>query len=199
MDVYRAVTGRRSVRIFKDAPVSYAILEKCVDAARLAPTAMNSQLCEYVIVDDKKLLSEVLDSVAMWGGVSKPESGWTAEKKPTAYIVVLINLELESERGCGRFNTFLDIGLAMENIVLVAMEQGVGTCIMTGIDKNRVGEIINAPSKYEVVAMLALGYPDEKFVLEIAADSVKRWVDEKGVRHIPKRKLEDVIHRNKFV
>jgi nitroreductase len=198
MDVYEAVTGRRSVRIFQEKQVDYSILEKCVNAARLAPTAMNSQLCEYVIADDKKLLSEILDSIALWGGVPKPDGGWPLAKKPVAYIVVLINLELESARGCGRSNAYLDIGLAMGNMALVAREQGVGTCIMTGFDKKLLGEIINAPSKYEVVAMLALGYPDEKLALEVAGDSVKRWVDEKGVRHIPKRKLEDVIHRNKF-
>jgi hypothetical protein len=49
-----------------------------------------------------------------------------------------------------------------------------------------------------VAAMLALRYPDEGFALEVADDSVKRWVDEKGVRHIPKRRLEDVLHRNKY-
>jgi len=198
MEVFDAVVNRRSIRIFEDKPLDYAVLEKCAEAARLAPSAMNSQLCEYVVVDGKQLLAEVLDSVALWGGVSKPEGGWTPEKKPVAYIVVLINLELEKERGCGRSNAFLDIGLAMENMVLVALEQGVGTCIMTGIDKKRIGEIINAPKKFEVAAMLALGYPDEKIVLETTFHSVKRWVDEEGVRHVPKRKLEDILYRNRF-
>jgi nitroreductase len=198
MEVYDAVNKRHSIRIFKEEAVDYAILEKCVEAARLAPTAMNSQLCEYVIADDKKLAMEILDSVALWGGVPKPAEGWSPEKKPVAYIVVLINLELEKERGCGRNNAFLDIGLAMENMALVALEQGVSTCIMTGIDKKRVGEIIKAPAKYEVAAMLALGYPDETIILESTDGSVKRWVDEKGARHVPKRKLIDVLHRNGF-
>jgi nitroreductase len=198
MKVFDAVSSRRSIRIFKENPVDYTILEKCVEAARLAPTAMNSQLCEYFIADDKKLAAQILDSVALWGGVPKPAGGWPPQKKPVAYIVVLINLELEKERGCGRDNAFLDIGMALENMALVALEEGVGTCIMTGIDKKRVGEIIKAPAKYEVAAMLALGYPDEKIVLETTFHSVKRWVDEQGVRHIPKRRLEDIIHYNRF-
>jgi nitroreductase len=198
MEVFDAVVNRRSVRIFKEKPVGYDVLEKCVEAARLAPTAMNSQLCEYFIADEKNIVAEILDSVALWGGVPKPAEGWSPEKKPVAYIVVLINRELEKERGCGRDNAFLDIGLALENMALVALELGVGTCIMTGIDKKRVGQIIQAPAKYEVAAMLALGYPDEKIVLESTDGSVKRWVDEQGVRHIPKRKLEDILHHNKF-
>jgi nitroreductase len=198
MEVHDAIINRHSIRIFKEQPVDYAILERCVETARLAPTAMNSQLCEYVIADDKKLVMEIQDSITLWGGVPKPAGGWSLEKKPVAFIVVLINLELEKERGCGRNNAFLDIGLALENMVLVALEQGVGTCIMTGIDKKRVGEIIKTPEKYEVAAMLALGYPDEKVVLETTDGSVKRWVDEKGARHIPKRKLKDILHRNRF-
>jgi nitroreductase len=69
---------------------------------------------------------------------------------------------------------------------------------MTGFDKEKIKEVLNAPEKYEVVAMIALGYPDEKFVLETATDSIKRWVDEQGVRHVPKRRLEDILHRNRF-
>jgi nitroreductase len=147
---------------------------------------------------NKNLAMEILDAVALGGGVPKPAGGWSPEKKPVAYIIVLINLELEKERGCGRNNAFLDIGLAMENMALVALEQGVATCIMTGIDKKRVGEIIKTPAKYEVAAMLALGYSDETVVLEATDGSVKRWVDEKGARHVPKRKLKDVLHYNKF-
>jgi nitroreductase len=198
MEVFEAVTKRRSVRIFKEEAVDYSVLEKCVESARLSPTAMNSQLCEYFIADDKKLVSEILDSVALWGGVPKPAGGWAPEKKPVAYIIVLINLELEKERGCGRTNAFIDVGIALENMVLVALEQGVGTCIMTGIDKKKVEKIIGAPGKYEVAAMLALGYPDEEIVLEAADGSVKRWVDEQGVRHVPKRQLADILHRNRF-
>lgn len=198
MEVFDAVFNRHSVRVFKENPVDYVILERCVESARLAPTAMNSQLCEYFIADEKNMVAQILDSVALWGGVPKPAGGWSPERKPVAYIVVLINLELEKERGCGRDNAFLDIGMALENMALVALEAGVGTCIMTGIDKKRVGQIIKVPAKYEVAAMLALGYPDEKIVLETTDGSVKRWVDEQGARHIPKRKLKDILHYNKF-
>ena len=59
MNVYEAVTRRRSIRRFTDKAVPRAILEKCVDAARLTPSAMNLQPCEYIIVDDKELLPKV--------------------------------------------------------------------------------------------------------------------------------------------
>ena len=198
MDVYEAVMKRRSIREFKDIPVPYDILEKCVDAARLAPTAGNCQLCEHVIVDDEQLLPQVLDTVGSWFGVPKPKEGWPPERKPKAYIVTLINVVLESKRGVGRTNTNYDAGMAVENMALVAWEKGVGSCVLTGIAREKLKQVLNIPDKYEIAMMLVLGFPDESPVLEVAIDSVKRWVDSKGVRHIPKRGLKDIIHRNRF-
>ncbi len=198
MDVYEAITRRRSIREFKETPVAYRALKKCVDAARLAPTAMNCQLCEYIIVDDEKLLPQVLNAINTLSGVPRPEEGWSPGRRPKAYIIALINAELEVEIGAGRTNTHYDVGLAMENMVLVALEQELGSCVMTGIDRGKLRQVLNIADKYEIAMMLALGYPDESPLVEVATDSIKRWVDKKGVRHIPKRKLQDIMHRNKF-
>ncbi len=198
MDIYEAITTRRSIREFKEVPVAYEVLEKCIDAARLAPTAMNCQLCEYIIVDDEKLLPQVLDAINTLSGVPRPEGGWSPGRRPGAYIVALINAELEAEIGAGRTNTHYDGGMAMENMVLVALEQGLGSCVMTGIDRGKLRQVLNIADKYEIAMLLALGYPDENPVVEVATGSIKRWVDKKGVRHIPKRKLKDIVHRNKF-
>lgn len=198
MDVYEAVTRRRSVRRFKDTPVAYSILERCVDAARLAPTAKNSQLGEYIVVDDERLLPRVLDAVTVWAGVPRPGVGWSLEHRPRAYIVTLINTGLEAERGAGKRNADYDAALAVENMVLVAEEQGLASCIITSFSREELKQALNIPDRYEIVILLALGFPDESPVVEVAADSVERWVDDSGARHVPKRRLEDVLHRNRF-
>lgn len=198
MDVYEAVTKRRSIREFKDVPVPYDVLERCINAARLAPTAGNRQLCEYIIVDDEPLLPQILDTVGSWFGVPRPKEGWPPGHWPKAYFVILINLPLESEIGTGRVNTNYDVGAAVENMTLVALEQGIGSCIITGFNRGKVKQLLNIPDKYEIAMLLALGFPDESPVLEVATDSIKRWVDNQGVRHIPKRELEAIIHRNRF-
>ncbi len=198
MDIYQTATGRRSIREFKNTPVPYEILEKCVNAARLAPSAANRQLVEYVIVDDEKLLPSMFDAVASWFGVSRPKEGWPPGRRPKAYIVSLIDLEAEAKRGVGRTNTLFDVGMAAENIVLVAEEAGLGSCAITGFSPNRLRRVLNVPDKYETALMLALGYPDESPVIEVATDSIERYMDDKGVRHIPKRELKDILHCNRF-
>ena len=198
MDVYRAIKKRRSIRQFKDVPLSYAILEKCVDAARLAPTAMNCQLYEYVVVDDEGLMRKVLNAVNVWSGVPKPEEGWSPEQRPKAYIITLINCTLETELSGTRRVTTYDVGMAMENMMLVALEQGIGSCPILSFKESGLRQILNISDNYDIALVLVLGYPDESSVLEIFAGSHQHWTDEQGTRHLPKRKLEDIMHRNKF-
>ncbi len=198
MDVYEGVTKRRSIREFKDVPVPYDSLEKCVNAARLAPAAMNRQICEYLIVDDEQLLPRVFDTVGSWAGQPRPQEGWPPGHRPKAYIITLINSPLEAEFGGSKTNTYYDVGLAAENIMLVALEEGIGSCTVTSFIPNILRQVLNIPDKFEIAMVLALGFPDESPVLEVATDSVKRWFDDEGVLHVPKRELKDITHRNRF-
>ncbi len=198
MDVWQAIVQRRSIRRFEEKPVDYSVLEKCVEAARLAPTAKNVQVIEYVVIDDKKLLPQVLNTVRMWAGVIRPDGGWSAQKRPQAYIAAIVNRKLCLERGASERNTAYDAGLAVENMVLAAEGMGLGSCIITSFEPEKLAGVLGLPDGYEIAMLVALGYPDEKPVIETSPDSVERWVDEKGVRHIPKRPLTDILHRNGF-
>lgn len=192
MEVSEAVNKRRSIREFKDIPVPYDALEKCVDAARLAPSASNRQLCKYIIVDDTPLLPQVFDTVRIWFGTPPPG------RRPKAYIITLVNGPLENELGGVRKKTIYDAGMAAENMMLVALEQGLGTCAILSYQERELRRILNIPAKYEIALMLALGFPDESPVVDAAAGSVKLWRDHQGVRHIPKRDLKDILYRNRF-
>ena len=198
MDVHEAVIRRRSIRRFKDMAVSYKILERCVDAGRLAPSAKNRQLCEYIIVDDEQLLPRVCGSVTSWAGQARAKGDPLPEHPPKAYIITLINSRLEAEFDTTRRVTTYDVGLSAENMILVALEQGVGTCPILSFDENELKQILNIPDNYAVALVLALGYPDESPVREISTGPIEHWIDSQGVRHVPKRKLVDIIHRNKL-
>lgn len=190
MGVYEVAISRRSVRRFKDTAVPYDVLEKCVDAARLAPTGRNRQLCEHIIIDDEQLLSRVSDNIRAWA--EQPE------RRPKAYIITMINTSLQTERDTSRSVAAYDVGMAMENMILVAQEQGIGTCPVLSFNEEPLKQILTIPDSYKISLVLALGYADESPILDVAAGSTERWIDDQGIRHVPKRKLEDIAHRNSF-
>jgi len=198
MDIYEAAISRRSVRRFKDVAVAYDALERCVNAGRLAPTGRNRQLCEYIIVDDEQLLPKVFDSLTMWAGQPRATGDPLPERLPKAYIITLINSKLEAELGGTRRVTSYDVGMAVENMILVALEQGIGTCPIMAFEPDVLKQVVNMPDNYEIALVLALGYPDESPVTEVSDGSIQYWIDSQGTRHVPKRKLEDILHRNKF-
>ena len=191
MDIYQTAISRRSIKLFKDIAVPYDVLEDCVNAARLAPTGKNRQLCEYIIVDDESLLASVFDNVTIGGGPSP-------EHMPRAYIVTLINSRLEKELAGTRKSAIFGVGMAAENMILVALERGIGSCPIMGFKEKNLKQMLSIPDNYDISLVLALGYPDEDPVVEIFAGSVQAWRDDQGVHHLPKRNLEDIRHRNRF-
>jgi hypothetical protein len=58
--------------------------------------------------------------------------------------------------------------------------------------------LLGIPDTHDIALVIAMGYPDENPVADVATDNVNIWVDEGGHRHVPKRKLAEVIHKNKY-
>jgi len=88
MSVYDTAIKRRSIRRFKDMPVPKDVLEKCVDAARLAPSGANLQPLEYIIVDDEQLVPQVF-SIIKWAAYIRPAGDPPPGHEPKAYIAIL--------------------------------------------------------------------------------------------------------------
>lgn len=198
MDIYEAVLKRRAIRRFKDKPVPYDILERCVNAGRLAPSARNRQLCEYIIVDDEQMLPKMFENIGGTAGQPVNDGGPSPVNRAKAYIIILVNSALEAEFEAKRRVTTYDVGLAAENIILVALEQGVGACPVLMFKEPELKQLLQIPESYAIALVLLLGYPDESPVAEEATGSVESWVDGQNVRHVPKRKLADITHRNSF-
>jgi len=86
-------------------------------------------------------------------------------------------------------------GIAVQSILLGAVEKGLGGCIIANINKKRLAEELNLDEKYEITLVLALGYPKEKIVIETINESgdVRYWRDENETHHVPKRTLDELI------
>lgn len=189
--VYEIIMKRRSIRRFRQKPIPFGVLEKLVNVARVAPSASNLQPLEYVVVDNKDLLPEVFATLK-WAGYIAPEGDPPEGEKPTAYVVVLVNKRI-SDSGYER-----DVGAAVENILLAALEEGIGSCWIGSINKKRLRKILHILHFLAIDSVIALGYSAESPVMEEMTDSIKYWKDESGTLHVPKRKLKTIFHREKY-
>jgi nitroreductase len=190
MNVYDVIISRRTIRRFLPRPLDLAVLKKFVNAARLAPSAANLQPLEYLIVTEKKLCALLFDTLG-WAAYIQPKWVPSENERPPAYIVVLIK-DVK--------NPYYqrDVGFATENILLAAEVEGLGSCILCNIDREKIQHIFKIPQPIIVDSVIALGYKAEKSVIEEMNDSVKYWRDQQDVLHVPKRKLNDIIHINTF-
>ena len=191
MRVYETATERRSIRHYEDTPVPKDLLRQCVDAARLAPSGANLQPLEFVIIDEPDLVSRIFPTIK-WAMYIRPAHDPPPGKEPKAYILVL------KRKDVNPVWALCDVGSAMENIILVALDEGVGSCALLSVDFDAVRSILNVPDEYETALLIALGYPDESPVEAPFEDSARYWKDDQGVLHVPKKSLDSVLHWNAF-
>jgi nitroreductase len=187
MDFEEIIYKRRTIRRFKQDAIPLDLLKKLIDFARVAPVARNIQGLEFVIVQDPEFRMKLFPLVK-WAA-SLPIDQRTPEKgrEPTAYIVVLINTKIK--------NAYVDfdVGAAVENILLGALNFGIGSCWMGNINVNKIRELLEIPNYYDIKHVISLGYPDEASIMEPYKDSFTYWKDNKGQIHVPKRDLKDII------
>jgi nitroreductase len=191
MSVYEKILSRRTIRQFEPRPIANTILENLVDAGRLAPSGANLQPLEFIIIDDAEITRQVFPCLK-WAAYIAPEGNPKPGNEPMAYVIVLVNKEIRPQ------SYEWDVGAAMENMILTAWEEGIGSCWLLSIDRDSLRQILSVPENYRIDSVLALGYPAEDSVVEEMTDSIKYWKDEQGRFHVPKRALKDVIHRNVF-
>ena len=178
---------RRTVRMYQQKEIPYKELEKCVDAARFAPSARNIQPMEYVLVTEEKLRKEMFSCMGLGGGVSDFKG-----KEPAVYAVVLVNNGLK-----GQWYAH-DCGLAVQNLVLAAWEKGIGSCILARVNKEKIRSLLKIPDTHEIELVVTMGYPAEKPVAVEMEKDTSSYRDAKGTLHVPKRRLKDVLHRDGF-
>lgn len=190
MNITDAITRRRTIRKYKQHKIPKDILKNLINAARLAPSAMNKQPLEYVVIDNKELVESVFEQVS-WAGYIAPRGTPQEGEKPTAFLLILIKKELKTAY------TNHDIGAAAQNIMLQAEEYDIGTCWIGSLNRENVREILNIPNEYEVDTIIAVGYKDEESEYYDSDETVK-YDKINGKYRVPKRKLETIIHFNAF-
>lgn len=173
----------RSYRRFKQDSISMDQLEKLVSLTRFAPSGANSQPLRYVLINDQKMCAKVFPSIS-WAGALRDWDGPIEGERPVAYIMIV------SERPAT-----INTGIAAQTIVLGAMEQGIGACMIGALKRGEVSEAVSLDPDYKIELLIALGHPGETVVIDdvMQGSRLTYYRDDEDVHHVPKIILEDMI------
>jgi len=173
MDVFEAIKHRRSIREYTRRDVSKDLIEKIIDAARMAPSAGNMQPWEFIVIRDPQRKRKVADAALGQMFIA------------TAPVVIVVCAS--PSRSASRYGSrgeklycLQDTAAATENLHLAAHALGLGTAWVGAFDEAAVGEILQLPPEVRPIAIIPIGYPAEK------------------PSPPPKRNLQEIIHYEKF-
>ena len=169
MDLLKAIKTRRSIRRYKPTKVSDGLINSLIDAARHAPSAHNTQPWEFVIVRNKRVKKQLAETHA-----------WSSFINDAPVCIVVLGNE--------KISSFfvIDTACATENLLLAAHGLGLGACWVAVYDpdnpnsERHVRDALNVPPHLRVIAMIPIGYPDEK----------------RTPRNL--RELDKMVHFNKY-
>ena len=144
MDVFEAIQERRSIRSYQDKPVEREKMEKILEAGRLAPSAKNLEPWHFIAVTD------AAKRKALSGGT------WAKFLAQAPLVIVACGDKKASPDWYA-----IDVALAVENMVLTAVSEGLGTCCVGSFNEKDTAKELKVPDNFEVLVMLAVGYPGD--------------------------------------
>ncbi len=146
MDVFEALTKRKSVRSYLQTPVPDDVLAKVMEAARLAPSAGNVQPWHFIIVKDEEKRVRIAKGCRY---------GKFLDESP---VVIIACGDKRASPGWYAVET----AIALEHIVIASTALGLGTCWIGMFNEEEIRNMFNLPENFEIIALMALGYPRKK-------------------------------------
>lgn len=162
MELKECILTRRSVRKFLDKPVDHATLEQVIATAAYAPSWKNTQISRYIAIEDRSVLDAICQKF-LPGHNANIVSG-----APLLIAQTFVKSRSGFERD-GSYTTerkdgwqHYDCGIAAQTFCLAAHDAGLGTVIMGIFPHEELGAFLNVPEDQELMALIAVGYPDEE-------------------------------------
>jgi len=162
---------RRSTRSYSDAPVERDAIERCLEAARVAPSACNSQPWYFIVIDDKTLKGK-LGRAAFSGPYAMNAF---AREAPVLIVVVTQHSSYIARLGGylkGVQYSLIDIGIACEHLILQAAEEGIGTCWLGWFDEKAVKRVLGLGRGLKIDIIISMGYPKDNHIGEMRRKSL---------------------------
>jgi nitroreductase len=147
MNCLEKVLNRRSIRRFKNAPVSEEVVNNILEAGRRAPSATNMQPWHFVVARDDE--------------EKQACSFGQFNRFTTSASFVVVGLYRASEVIIEKLS-LMDVTIALQNMVVAAWVQGVGSCWMGAFDERKLKDKLNLPDDTRIVGAVAFGIPDER-------------------------------------
>lgn len=173
VDFYKVIRTRRSVRSFKKDPMPEEVLNRVLEAARVAPSGSNRQPWKFILVKNETLKQKMISAC--------DNQEFIAE---APLIVVACGQKLPINRGgyMGEMSMLVDVSIAFTHLILAARAEGLGTCWIGAFENEEIKKLLEVPDEYEVVAVTPLGYPSE----DVFTESKDR------------KNLDEIVSPNKF-
>lgn len=172
--------SRQSVRSYLEKPVEDDKILRCIEAARIAPSACNAQPWKFIIVNDSDLKNQIADKTS---NRLLPLNHFT-KQAPVHVVLVMEKANLTSKIGTvvrQKHFPLIDIGIAAEHFCLQATEEGLGTCMLGWFDEKSVKNMLNIPENKRAMLIITVGYPkDDK------------------VRQKRRKALEEIVSYNQY-
>jgi nitroreductase len=150
MDFYKAVESRLSIRSYKPDPVPDDVLNRILEAARLAPSAKNLQPWKFIVVRDPAVRAALV-----------PACRGQAFVGDAPAVVCVCSVESEAWGNMGGYwkSDIVDVAIAFEHLVLAAAAEGLGTCWIGAFLEAEVKKVLGIPNGVKPVALTPLGWP----------------------------------------
>ena len=173
------IRTRQSDRSYSDKPVENEIIDRILEAGRMAPSACNTQPWKFIIVNDPELKTRLSEAAsARLLGMNS-----FVNQAPLLLVVIREKANMSSRIGATVKNkdySLIDIGIASENICLQARAEGIGSCMIGWFDEKLVKNILGIPASKRVELIITLGYPA------------------KELREKRRKPLKEVVSYNKY-
>ncbi len=154
MKVEEAIMERYSVRSFQGKPIPDEVIEKIKKAIWISPSADNRQPYKFIFVKDKNTIERLAKEGKSYSFVSEAPLVIVALANPQEAYPYIGNTKEDVY--------LLDIGIALAQANLIAVENGIGGCWVIVFNEENIKKILNIPPKYKVVALFPMGYPARK-------------------------------------
>ena len=152
--VIKEILDRYSVRSYTSVKISENDLNEILESARLAPSACNIQPWKFVVVKDPKIKEEF--------SVACKNQQFVAQ---ASVVIAGCLKEAEAYKMSSSYDSgALDLGIAMTNMTLQAVNLGLGSCWIGAFYEDQVQKVLKIPEDIRVVALLTIGYPEEKSI-----------------------------------